>query len=109
MNGVQTAWPFAKCRLVRGPQKETLAEKFSRFDWENPQVFEAIRQEADERRRAGRSVRVKRIIEDLRDDPRLQTNGKPWKINNSYASRYARKLIEVDPRFKPLIELREMK
>jgi hypothetical protein len=95
------------CKLVRGPIRQTPREKWERFHSENPHVMDAIHRVADEQRQAGyRRISMNRIFEILRADPRFFTDDKPWKLNNTYRSFYARELIRRDRRFDELIEVR---
>lgn len=73
----------------------------------NPQVFEEFRKEAVRQIQQGRThLRAKLIIENLRDNPNLKTEGQ-FKVNNSYASVLARHLIMLDKSFEDYFELRK--
>lgn len=97
------------------PEREsrdlTIQERFEIFDRQHPDVWELFRLKAERFRAEGRKrIGAKRIFEDIRADH--ATSGKDregWKLNNVFASRYARKLIESDPIYASFLELRELK
>lgn len=96
-----------ECRLIDNGPPSRLRQKWERFHSENPHVMDAIHRVADEQRQAGyRRISMNRIFEILRADPRFFTDDKPWKLNNTYRSFYARELIRRDRRFDELIEVR---
>lgn len=99
----------AGCRLVqRRDGRPTIFDRWQSFHAANPQVFEAIRLQADEQRKAGRRrISMKMIFEILRSDPKLQTDGKPFKLNNTYTALYARELVRQYPVFGDLLEIRD--
>jgi len=86
----------------------TLAEKFEKFDRENPAVYAAFVRLADEwaRRTGGRKIGIGALAERVRWELALQTNDPDYKINNNFRAFYVRKLIKEHPRFAPLFELR---
>lgn len=99
--------------------KKTIQEKFLAFHQNNPEVFQLILKEA---RRALQAKKqkfgVKAIIEYIRWNKFIETHDAPMfdakgekrqlKLNNVYASRYARMLIEKYPEFEGKIETREL-
>jgi hypothetical protein len=94
----------------RSQRKPTTAERWAAFHRANPRVFAAIHDIADDMRKAGRRrIGMKAIFELLRADPTLQTSGKPFKLNNTYAPYYARELVRLSPVFEGLIEMRDQK
>lgn len=76
----------------------------------NRETYEAFvraahRLRAKNRRRVG----IKRIVEEMRDDPDISpTRPDGWKINNSYVTYMGRKLRKDDPSFVPYIEIRKL-
>ena len=91
----------------------TLQERFERFDQRNPQVFNALVDLVQRWARAGMRrwsvdaafhvLRFERHIAGLPDEAEL------FKLNNSYTSRYARKLLDAYPQYADLIETRVLK
>jgi hypothetical protein len=91
---------------------ERIQEQFERFDQAHPEMYEAFRAIADDLLRRGRRhYGSKAIFEMIRYHRLLsgQDDNEPFKINNSYSSRYARKLIDEDERFRDFFELRELR
>lgn len=98
------------CKLVtRRDGRPTIAERWKAFHQANPDVFDAIRREADRERLAGwKRISINLIFEILRRDPSLQPEGGgDWKLDNSFRALYARELIRCYPVFDGLIETRE--
>lgn len=82
-------------------------QSFEDFHAENPNVLEALRAEALRVKAAGwRTYGLKALVESLRWDARLATNGKPWKLNNSHVASYARLLMETTPELRGFFRLR---
>lgn len=77
---------------VASPQHDTdLDARFAEWIAANPQVLDAFCERALEAKRAGRTrIGAKRLVEVMRWDTRLTTNGDPFKLNNSFTSRLAR-------------------
>lgn len=92
-------------------KKLTLQERFEEFDQAHPEVYREFRRLAFRVLKAGiRHYGAGALFEVLRF--RSVVSGKPeepFKINNSYRSRYARKLAQEDARFARLFEFRELK
>lgn len=99
---------------------KTIQEAFNDFHKENPEVFLQIAKQADRAFRLGKKkFSVKQIIEYVRWEVFLETKEtdlfakkgetKHFKINNCYASRYARLLAEKYPHLADRIEMREIR
>lgn len=89
----------------------SIQERFEEFDRNNPRVYLALEKLALERaaKKPGR-FGIKRIMEVIRwDFEDMSAWGDEFKINNSYTSRYARKLITLHPDLKERIETRQLK
>lgn len=87
----------------------TLAEQFAAFDRANPHVYQALRRLALGMVRRGRSrIAIKMLIEVLRWQHDMTTADafSEFKINNSYAPFYARRLMENEPELEGAFELR---
>ena len=50
-----------------------------------------------------------RLVEVMRWDTRLTTNGDPFKLNNSYTSRLARAAVARHPELDDFFEQRELR
>ena len=89
----------------------TLSERFLAFHGANPQVFVIFARAARALKAGGRArYGAKAIVEHMRFHVPLGTVGEPWKLNNSYVSRYARLLLETFPgEFDDFLELRALK
>lgn len=89
----------------------TLQGRFERFHRENPQVFEVFVKAARSLKASGRKrYGAKAIVEHMRFHVPLGTVGEPWKLNNSFTSRYARLLVETYPdEFADFVEMRTLK
>lgn len=85
----------------------TLAERFVAFHEANPHVADMLEALAAEWLAAGnRKVGAKALVERLRWESGLRTNGEPYRINNSHVSFYSRLLIERHPDWADCIDLR---
>ncbi len=91
---------------------ESIQEQFERFDQAHPEVYEEFRTIACDLLRDGRvHYSSKAILEIIRYHYAfggLDTST-AFKINNTYSSRYVRRLIAEDERFRDFFELRELR
>jgi len=98
---------------VTTPQHDTdLDARFAEWITANPQVLvEFIRRALDYQRAGYRTLRGKRIIEDMRDDyqAHIDTGGEPWKLNNTYTSRLVRAAEADCPQLAGCFEQRELR
>ena len=91
-------------------QQRTLQERFDLWIEANGHIYEAFKATARKLRAAGRThYGAKGICEYLRFHSALESEGDPYKINNVYVSRLARKLIDEDPTFVDFFEQRSLK
>lgn len=89
---------------------ESIQERFEQCDQAHPEMYREFRVIAyDLLWRGRRHYRSKAILELIHYHRILrgQDENEPFKINNTYSSRYARKLINEDERFSRFFELRE--
>lgn len=86
----------------------TLEERFEAFHAANPHVADALESLAAQWLSRHRKVGVKSLGETLRWASGIQTEGDPYRINNSHLSRYARLLIERHPEWADAIETRSL-
>jgi len=83
---------------------------FWEFHRENPQVYSALRDVAIQLSDRGwHHYGIKAIMEVVRFHKALETTDTKFKLNNNYSSRYARLLMEQEPRLNEFFEVRELK
>lgn len=87
----------------------TLDERFEAFHDANPHVADALESLAAQWLRRNPRVGVKALVERLRWESGIQTDGDPYRLNNSLVSRYARLLIERHPEWEDHIETRQLR
>jgi hypothetical protein len=92
--------------------QDSIQEQFERFHASHPEIYQEFCHIARKLLQHGRShYRSKAIVEVIRYHRALSEKSETelFKINNNYSSRYARKLMEVDDRFRNFFELRELR
>ena len=73
----------------------SLADRFAAFHAANPHVADALEQLAGQWFAAGhRKVGMKALVERLRWESGIRTEGSAYRVNNSHVSFYARLLLE---------------
>ncbi|WP_406463385.1 hypothetical protein OH768_47955 [Streptomyces sp. NBC_01622] len=96
------ALPVARPSFRAG-SRPTLTDRFLAFDAQHPYVYRALeRLTADRLAAGGTRVGLKALFEDLRWQLPAGVRG----LNNSFASLYARRLIEDHPQWASAFELR---
>lgn len=117
MNLHETTNPgaFVNAQVPLSLSKQSIQVRFERFHAQNPNVYAEFRRLAEillRKYQAGRIkwVSAKHIFERMRADYYFsdQTSGEPFKLSNDFTSRYARQLIQDDPRFVNVFRLREL-
>lgn len=90
------------------PRKKWLSpeERFRRFHAAHPYIYDAIVAEARRVKRAGQRRGIRAIFEYLRYEHTLRMHGEEWKLNNTYASFYAREIEAREPDLKGFFEFR---
>jgi hypothetical protein len=89
------------------PATDALAARFKRFHEQNPQVYRALADKAEQLLREGRTrIGIALLMEELRHDYRLGTRGDQFKLNNDYRAFYARMLRDRIPALKDVMEVR---
>ena len=85
----------------------TLAERFTVFHEANPHVARALEALAAQWLAAGHSkVGMKALVERLRWEAGIATQGSEYRINNSHVAFYARLLLDRRPEWAGAIETR---
>lgn len=88
----------------------TLREKFEKFDKENPHVYKKLVDIAFIAKKSGiKKLSTKLLFEKLRWDYMVSTThpDDEFRLNNSYTSFYARKIMKENPKLQGLFEIRE--
>lgn len=87
----------------------TLDERFAAYHQANPWIARRLDEMTAELAAAGRTrVGIGMLFEVLRWEAARSTTGDPFRLNNSYRSRYARLLIERRPEWADVFELRRL-
>ena len=87
----------------------SIQARFENWIQQNPGVYDLFLRFAYEAKASGRSrYGVRAIMERVRWEVSIKTEGDSLKINDHYASRLSRKLIKADPSFRGFFELRRL-
>lgn len=89
------------------PAGATLPERFAAFHGANPHVADALEALAAQWLARRPRVGVKALVERLRWESGIATEGDAYRLNNSFTAFYARLLIERRPEWADSIETRE--
>jgi len=90
-------------------KENDLDAKFNEFDRENPHIYEVFKNYTRQVFESGKKhYGAKAIFERIRWHFSIEKRG-DFKVNNSYISRYARKLIAEQPQFTNFFECRILK
>lgn len=89
-------------------ETRSMADRFAKYDCENPQVYAVLRRLALQARRAGRArLGMKMLWEVARWQLSLSAaDDSPFRLNNNYTAFYARKLMREEPELAGMFELR---
>lgn len=88
---------------------KTTQERFDSFDALNPHVYQALVRMALKMRRTGRKhYGMRALLEVLRWQWAIQTQGEDLKLNNNYTPYYARKLMQNNPELAGFFKLRQI-
>lgn len=85
----------------------TLEQRFQMFHERNPHVADALEALAAQWLARHRKVGMKALVERLRWESGIRTDGDPWRINNSHVAFYARLLLARRPEWAGCIETRK--
>ena len=87
-----------------------LKTRFADFHRANPQVFAELERLTAEAVEAGvPRLGIELLMNRLRWDALMRTRGDAFKINQNYASRYARLLVDTHPEWDGLFEFRKLR
>ena len=90
---------------------KTIDAKFEEFHKSNPHVYARIIERLREAKRRGKTrVGIKLILESLRWEEflRVDREAGDFRINNSFSSRYSRKVIAEHPELGAMLETRRL-
>ena len=88
----------------------TIDERFADFHRKNPHVYRNLVRLALDDAARGRRRGMAALFEELRYAyEETDHDPKDYKLNNDYASRYARLIMKTEPRLAGHFELRELK
>lgn len=84
------------------------AERWAAFHAANPKVYELFRRFAAEARAAGLPrYSADALLHRIRWYVTIETKGDTFKVNNDWASYYARQLVADDPSYADFFEMRK--
>lgn len=88
----------------------SIQRRFEEFHAANPHVYSALVRMSRQLQERGRTrVGIELLFAQLRWQSLISTTGDEFKLNNSFRSRYARKLIAEHPEFEGLFETRKLR
>lgn len=109
-NGQQRLFESYRITRVEGLSKLPTPEAFHKFHRANPWVATELEKIAWEMIKHGhKKIGIQACIEIFRWETRRHTISKDFKINNNFASRYARLLHDRNPHWGQVFELRRLK
>ena len=88
---------------------DSIADRFVAFHEENPHVANALEALAAQWLIRHKKVGMKALVERLRWESGIQTDGDVWRLNNSFTSHYARLLLARRPDWADRIETRVLR
>ena len=90
-------------------EAKSLQRRFDEFHQANPQVYAFLVERCREVYRPGRKIGMTLLISQLRWQSLVKTDSKDgYKINQNFASRYARLIIADHPEWDGLFEFRAL-
>lgn len=106
----QLALPLGELVIPQHEQRASISDRFAAFHEANPWVADALAELARDWLAHGHTrVGIGMLFERVRWEYGRRTNGKEFKLNNDYRSRYARLLIERHPEWTDAFELRQLR
>lgn len=105
-----TPLPLADFVVPEPDPELTIQERFEAFHAANPWVLTSLIALAESAKAHGESrIGVKALFERLRWAHARATMGDPWRLNNSYSSRYARLIIAERGDLAEMFETRALR
>lgn len=102
--------PLADFDIPEPQPEATIQERFEAFHEANPWVFLSLVMLATQAKLDGRDkVGMKHLVEILRWTYGRQTNGREFRFDNRYTSRYARLVAQQRPDLADLFETRKLR
>ena len=90
--------------------KEPLLVRFQEFNQLNPDVYKLFKKFTFQMIEAGHTkIGSKMIIERIRWESKIKTEGDVYKVNNNFTAYYARLFIRDFPQYQGLFFTRELK
>lgn len=106
----QTLFETYKLNRVEGISKLPIKQAFYAFHMANPWVVVELEKIAWEMMKHGhRKLGVQELIEVFRWETRRHTISKQFKINNNFAAHYARLIMDRNPHWGQVFELRRIR
>lgn len=106
----QTIFDTYKLNKVEGISKLPIKQAFLAFHRANPWVVIELEKVANEMIKHGHNkLGVQQLIEVFRWETRRHTISKDFKINNNFAAHYARLLMDRNPHWGQIFELRKIR
>ena len=91
------------------PFDGTIQDKFEEYHRARPEIMvHLLRLVAEVRGRGFKHYGMKSFWERMRWHFQIEQGDAEFKLNNSYTSRYARKLVEENPELEGFFEMREL-
>jgi hypothetical protein len=84
-------------------------ERFMEFHKSNPDVYKYLREFALVALHRGRRTSIKCLFERVRWEISIELREKPYRLNNSYTSLYARLLMKQEPQLRNFFVTRSLK
>lgn len=95
---------------VEGLSKMPVDQAFKAFHAANPWVVKELEKIAWEMIRSGRKkIGIQACVEVFRWETRRHTISRDFKINNNFCSRYSRMIMDRNPHWGQVFELRRIK
>ena len=91
------------------PKHATIGERFAAFHEANPHVADALETLARQWFARRQKVGMKALVEQLRWQSGIQTEGDEYRINNDFTAMYSRLLITRNPEWADRIETRTLR
>lgn len=110
MDNQETLFNQLKLTKVEGLSKMPTRQAFNEFHKANPWVVVELEKIAWEMIRHGRrKIGIQACVEVFRWESRRHTIGNEFKLNNNFCALYARMIMDRNPHWGQVFEIRKMK